>query len=108
MKRKRFSSQLNTVIAFQKKAVSGKGIDRAKKWEGFCQVWASIRPVSASEIIKSNREEMNITHRIKIRYMSGLSSDMRIVFGTRKFDINSIININEASREIEILAVEVA
>lgn len=94
-------------VVFQKKTVSGKGIDRAGTWAVFCSAWASIRPVSASEIIKSGRKEMNISHRIKIRFRSGISSDMKIVYGSREFDIHSVININEANREIEILAAEV-
>lgn len=104
---KRFSTRLNSVVVFQKKEKSGKGIDRAVTWTDVCSVWAEIIPVSAGEIIRHNREDMKISHRIRLRYQSGLSSDMRIVFGTRKFDINSIISVDGQNRKIEILAEEV-
>jgi len=107
VKLKRLSARLNKKISIQKKSVSGKGIDRGESWAVFCSDWASIRPISASEIIKSDREEMDISHRIKIRYRSGITSDMKIVYGSREFDIHSVININEANREIELLATEV-
>ncbi len=108
MRKKRPASQRNHLIKFQSKTITGKGIDKTEVWVDVCTEWASIRPVSASEIIKSRREEMIISHRIKIRYRSGITSAMKIIYGSREFDINSVINIDEANREIEILATEVA
>lgn len=108
MKKQRLSSRFNKTFVIRQNTATGKGIDRAETWEDVCVVWGSIRPVSASEILKSNREQLEITHRIKIRYRAGLTRDMQVCFGSRVFDINSIINIDEANKEIEILAKESA
>lgn len=106
--KKRFSSRLNNVITWQKKAATGKGIDRSEGWIDVYSPWAEIVPISAGEIIKHNREDMRTTHRIRHRYRSGLSSDMRILLGTRKFDVKSIIPVNGEKRKLEILVEEVA
>lgn len=107
MRRRRPAAQKNALVQFQTKTTTGKGIDRTETWATTYTEWVFIRGISASEIIKSGREEMTITHRIKMDYRTGISPSLKIVWGSREFDINSVININEANREIEILATEV-
>lgn len=106
--KKRFAATLNKQVSIQSKSMTGKGVDRTETWVEFCTCQASIRPISASERIKSNREEMIVSHRIKIRYRSGITNGMRMVYHGRVFDIASVINIDEKNREIEILATETA
>jgi SPP1 family predicted phage head-tail adaptor len=47
-----------------------------------------------------------VSHKITIRFRSGITAKMRIKFGTRMFNIRSVINIEERSRWIEIMADE--
>jgi len=107
MRKRRPAAQKNALVQFQTKTITGKGIDRGEAWATTYTEWVFIRPVSASEIIKSNREQMTVTHRIKVDYLSGILPSMKIVWSAREFEINSVINIDEANREIEILATEV-
>ena len=58
-------------------------------------VWAAIWPISAREFIQSDKKTLDVTHRITIDYLSGLTADDVIYFGTRKFEIISIINHEE-------------
>jgi len=69
-------------------------------------VWAAIWPISAKEIIKSDKEIMVVSHRIRIRYRAGILSSMRIRYGSQYFNIVSIINQNMANRVLDILAKE--
>lgn len=108
MRRRRQSAQMNKTLIIQQKMTVGRGINRTEDWTEVCSVFGSIRPISASEIIRSGREEMKTSHRIRIWYREGLNSHMRIMYGTRLFEINSIINIDERSRVIEILTTEVS
>lgn len=64
-------------------------------WTDVAEVWAEVRPVSASERYFSQRIEMNTTHKITIRWIEDLTSEMRIVFGTRIFQIHGIRRENE-------------
>jgi len=107
MNNNRFASQKNALVNFQTKSMVGKGVDRTEAWATTYTEWVFIRPISASEIIKSNREEMAVTHRVKMDYRSGITRALKIVWGSREFDIESVININESNREIEILATEI-
>ena len=67
---------------------------------------AAIWPLSANERLDSMKLELQTTHKIRIRYLSGLTADNRIVFGSRTFNIISIINADERNRQLDILATE--
>lgn len=108
MRKRRLAAQKNALVQFKTKTITGKGIDRTETWATTYTEWVFIRPIFASEIIKSNREEMTISHRIKMDYRTGILPSLKIVWGSREFDINSVFNIDEANREIEILATEVS
>lgn len=73
---------------------------------GMGSVPAAIWPVSSKEILDAMKQELQITHKIRIRYRAGLTSKNRIVFGSRVFNIISIINADEKGRQIDILAIE--
>lgn len=59
------------------------------------ETWAAIWPVSAKEIRENMRVEANISHNIRIRYRSGISHAMTVLFGARTFEIKGIINFEE-------------
>lgn len=77
-----------------------------ESWADFASVWASLDPVSAAERFYSQRVEMNVSHKITIRKMDGLTPEMRIVFGTRIFQIHGIYLDKEELWFINILAEE--
>lgn len=75
-------------------------------WNTFDQVWASIEPISGREYFASKETRSQSTHRIRIRYRSGLSTKMRISWDSRYFDIESILNPDERDRELVLMCVE--
>jgi SPP1 family predicted phage head-tail adaptor len=76
-------------------------------WSTFTTVWASIEPVSANQILFSEQLQQRITHRIFVRYLTGLSSDMRVAFDNRTFRVISFRNIEERKKFLEISALEI-
>jgi SPP1 family predicted phage head-tail adaptor len=71
-------------------------------------LWASIEPLSGKEYYASQQVNAEISHRIKIRYKAGIKPNMRVKFGTdRYFNIVSVIDLNEAHREIHLMCTEV-
>lgn len=68
---------------------------------GMTSVPASIMPLTAREVIELGKSELQMSHKIKIRYRSGITAKDRVVFGSRTFNIRSIINTEE--RNIELL-----
>ena len=75
-------------------------------WNDVVTTWAAIWPVSAKEHITAAKTEMETTHKIRIRYYTGLDSAMRINFGDRYFKIQSIINPDERNRTLDMLVIE--
>ncbi|MDF2546141.1 MAG: phage head-tail adaptor, putative, family [Anaerosolibacter sp.] len=69
-------------------------------------VWASVEPLRGKEYLQVDRVNAEVTHRIVIRYLAGLKPDMRIDFKGRVFDIQSIINVDEENREMQLMCLE--
>lgn len=102
------AGQLNKVITFQTRseASDGTGAGGTVTWMDTLTLFAAIWPLKSSEMVEGARTKLNITHRIRCRYRSEIDPSMRIEFGSRYFEIIAMTNLNEANRELEILAVE--
>ena len=77
-------------------------------WATVATVFAAIWPVSAVERIRSGSPTMTTTHRIQIRHYAGLSPAWRVKFGTRYFNIVSVIDKDEKGVQIDLLCEEVS
>jgi SPP1 family predicted phage head-tail adaptor len=69
-------------------------------------LWASVEPLSGRELFLVQQYSSEITHRVRIRYYPGLTPRHQIVFGSRTFNIISIINKEERNIELELLCKE--
>lgn len=69
--------------------------------------FASIQPLTAREIFSANQVQSDITHKIIVR-ASGLSLNpkMTILFGSRLFNIHSVLNKDEKGEMLTILCKE--
>lgn len=81
---------------------------------GFSQVWATtttvraaIWPVSVVEQVRAGAPTAVGTHKVRIRYYSGLSAANRVKFGTRYFSIVSIVDKDEKGVQMDLLCQEV-
>lgn len=77
-------------------------------WSNVKTVWGEVKPASGREVYHGQQLEMRVTHKIKIRYRSdvSLSPKMRILLGSRVFNIRLIINEDERGDYWKILAEE--
>ena len=76
-------------------------------WEDVLTVKAGIFPVSGKDILTDDVIKGEITHKIHTRYIKGISSEMRIKFGDRIFDlVTPPINFQEKNIEIQFLCKE--
>jgi len=73
----------------------------------FKTVYASIVPISGKEYFASKQVNAEVSHKIECRYFAGVLPNMRIVYGTRIFNIESVINIREANKTLQIMCTEV-
>lgn len=68
--------------------------------------WAHVRPISHGETLSFGLELGQRNIEFTIRYDGELDQTNQIVFGSRTFRVKSVINTDEANREVKILAVE--
>jgi len=78
-----------------------------KGYSTFKTVYASITPLAGKEYFASKQLNAEVSHKIECRYLSGVLPNMRILYGARVFNIESVINIREANKTLQIMAVEV-
>jgi SPP1 family predicted phage head-tail adaptor len=75
-------------------------------WSTYANAQASIDPVSGREYFAAQTTQADVTHRISLRYLAGITPKMRVKYGSRIFDILSVININERNRELQLMCRE--
>lgn len=80
--------------------------ERIPAWEDFITVKAGIYPVSGKDYISAVEINSEITHKINLRYVPGITSDMRVKFGSRIFTIVVPINFQELNKELQLVCKE--
>ena len=75
-------------------------------WVPTYSVWAAIEPVSGREYWQAKLALAEKTIRIRMRYLPGIDSSMRVAYSGRIFSIQSVINVDEANREIQLMCLE--
>lgn len=80
--------------------------DVQRTWADVATVWASLEPLSARELFQNLEVSSELTTRVRIRYLAGVSAKQRVVFGSRVFEIQSVINPGELNAELELLCAE--
>ncbi|MBV1758134.1 MAG: phage head closure protein [Dethiosulfatibacter sp.] len=76
-------------------------------WTPLKNIWAGIDPLSGRDFVAAKADQSEISHEITVRDGKDIKPNMRVVFGSRIFDIKAVLNINEAGREYVIMANEV-
>lgn len=96
-------------ITFQKlsSGVNDYG-EPVSSWDDVKTVWSSVNPIVGIEYFAAETVQSEITHKIRIRYTTGITTDMRIKFNEdRYFSIISIINYQERNVEFQLMCKEV-
>lgn len=60
-------------------------------WSNSTAVWASVEGVSARESLAAGQQETTISHRVRLRYLPGLSANMRFSWRSRTLEIVSLL-----------------
>lgn len=60
--------------------------------------WARIEPLSGRELMQLGALSSTVTHRVTIRYQSGILPKMTITWGSRTFQISSVRTVDEELR----------
>ena len=66
-------------------------------WATFTERWASVEGVTAREALGLGQLEISITHRVRLRYVTGLTQQMRLIWRGRTLEIVSLLEHNNRS-----------
>jgi SPP1 family predicted phage head-tail adaptor len=67
----------------QPDSTEGSAGEALPVYSTFATVWGSIEPLSGSEGLQGRQAGSEVTHRVRIRYHAGITSNMRIVWNGR-------------------------
>lgn len=92
-------------IQQEQATLDGQG-GRSTTWADLATVWASIEPMAGKESYSWGKLLGESTLVVRMRYRSGIVPKMRLKYGTRLFDITSVIDEHEARRWLVLGCVE--
>ncbi len=75
-------------------------------WIYKVEVWGSVKPLSSRERFFSDQIKAEVTHKVRVRYLEGVTEAMRIKHRGRVLLIAGIIDIDEKQEELEITCAE--
>lgn len=67
-------------------------------WTPVTDLWAAVSPSGGDERVDADGLQGRITHEVWLRFSADVAPHMRFVFGTRVFDIRSVMDVGEAHR----------
>lgn len=75
-------------------------------WGTVATIWGSVEPLRGREFYDSALINSDVTARIVIRYTSDIEPNYRIVYDNRTFLIESIVDIDERRKEMNLMVTE--
>ena len=71
-------------------------------WSTLTTVWAAVNGVSSSEALVDGQQESRITHRVRLRYISGLKHTDRFLWRGRILQIVSLLEYANRSEHVAV------
>jgi len=79
--------------------------EAVKEWTDFKTVYSKITPLSAKEFFKAGTHA-EASHKIELRYLKDIKSKMRVIYNSRVFEIESVLNIREENKTLHLICTE--
>lgn len=80
--------------------------DEQLTFETFKTVYASIEPLAGRELQYAQQMHGAVSHKIMMRYTSGITKRMRIRWRSRLFNLAPTLNLEETDVELTMYATE--
>jgi len=75
-------------------------------WTNENSRWAEVQPLAGRELWQARQAQMHATLRVSMRYYPGLTSEHRIIFGSRILNIEAVTNVGERNIETVALCID--
>ena len=69
-----------------------------EQWQTVHKTWGDVRPLSGREYVQAQAMQADVTHIVTTRLMSGANPRQRLLIDDRVFEIESVVNVQEAGR----------
>jgi SPP1 family predicted phage head-tail adaptor len=103
------AGRLRHRVTIQEPVVARNGYNEAiTTWSTVATVWASVEPLSGREFFAAEHVQSEITHRVKMRYRSGVAPTMRVVHDGRYLMVEAVINYAERGTDLQLMCKEAA
>lgn len=70
------------------------------------QRWAAIEPLRGRERFDAQQVNPTVSHKVTIRFLSTVEPAMRVLFGTRKLQIDAVVDPQERGEMMELYCTE--
>lgn len=101
------AGELRHRITIQEKSVTRDDFGgEVITWVTHCEAWAAIEPLQGREFIEARLAQAEVTDRIRMRYQAGIRPEMRVLFGTRVYEIQTVLTTREIHHEIQMMCKE--
>lgn len=71
-------------------------------WSDSTAAWASVEGVSSREALDAGKQAETITHRVRLRYLPGLTQRMRFAWRNRTLNIVSLLEYGNRTEHVAI------
>jgi SPP1 family predicted phage head-tail adaptor len=78
----------------------------ALAWTDFMTVWADIKPMNGQKVFVDGHLEGHVTHHVTMRYVPGITTDLRMIYNNRLFNIRGVLNLDESNHWLQVLVEE--
>lgn len=100
------AGKMREAVTLQQKSVSrGANGEEVVSWSTFASVYAQVQPISGREFVALRQAQSTITHRFRIRWLTGVTTAMRVLWNSQPYDIVEAINVDARNRQLELLCV---
>lgn len=90
------------------KATDGTGFgNQVPTFSDWKKSRAVVEPLRGRELWRVQQTQAEVTHKLTLPYISGVTPKHRVDFRGRKFNISSVINIGERNKILELMCKEV-
>ena len=77
-------------------------------WSTYATRWASVEGVSSREALQFGQQQVEVTHKVRMRYLNGLTAQMRLQWRSRTLDVVSVLEYGNRSEHVLICQEQVA
>jgi SPP1 family predicted phage head-tail adaptor len=70
------------------------------EWATFAERWASVEGVSSREALELGQADVSVTHKVRLRYVDGMTHNMPLFWRGRVLEIVSLLEYANRSEHV--------